>query len=198
MGFYHAQKIWLHKIKERITKATTFAMIMHNCMLESFTITAGRSNRTIGVRGHTAGDWSTEHNRQKRMDTSKAPTHSRADLQRQGGQDEIESHAIPESLHQGVLLHRIPQVSSTPGLKNPPNEGQLEVGIQAHSPASRDGIEVMHLPWRHPVVGTTDDVQGVAKPLGVELSLPSHDQPRERPRAEEAWWDPCKHCSPHQ
>ena len=56
------------------------------------------------------------------MDTSKAPTHARPDLlpvggrrskrQRQGEQDEIDRHAIPESLQQGDLLHRILQVST--------------------------------------------------------------------------------------
>ena len=48
--------------------------------LESFTTTAGRSNQTTGVQGCTAGDGSTEHNRRKRMDASKAPTRPRPDL----------------------------------------------------------------------------------------------------------------------
>ena len=80
--------------------------------LESFTTTAGRNNQNTGVQDCTAGDGSsTEHDRQRRMDASKTPTHAQPDLLPFGGESQSVNDRVDntESLQQVDLLYRIPQ-----------------------------------------------------------------------------------------
>ena len=124
--------------------------------LESFTTNAGRSNQTTGVQGCTAGDGSsTEHDRQRRMDASKTPTHARPDLLPFGGEGqsdknrvdkiEIDGHTIRKAFSR--LIYYIAYLSRS---DNPDEKILLKVNLKsAYMPihlqgaASRDSVEVI-------------------------------------------------------
>ena len=157
ISFYHAQKIRLHKIKERI-KVTTLAIIMHNCTKHwnhSPLPPDAAIKLPAGVQGCTAGDGSIEHDRRRRMDASKTPTHARPDLLPFGGEGqsvknrvdriEIDGHTIRKAFSR--FIYYIAYLSRS---DNPDEKILLKVNlkldfmpIHLQGAASRASVEVI-------------------------------------------------------